>query len=383
MDRIHEFDNIRPFTNEEAPQIIDELINDEAFKQAASYIFRSMPFEAIAQVMKSCKSVRELQEKICYPAVINTMKNCADDIILDITSIKEDKDKPYIYISNHRDIVLDSSLLAIKLFEQGLDTPEIAIGDNLLIYPWIRKFVRLNKAFIVKRGLSMRQQLEASTELSKYMHFAIKEKHQSIWIAQREGRAKDSSDETQESVLKMMAMGGDKDVRKSLKELNILPLNISYEYDPCDYLKAKEMQLKRDNENYKKEKKDDLENMATGITGYKGNIRFKTGKCINDFIDTLPEGMSKPELFKEITNHITKEIHSNYTLYPCNYISFDMYHNSTEYASKYTNEQKEKFTAYLNRQIDKIDIPNKDIDFLKERILTMYMNPVINYYKHK
>lgn len=382
MDRIHEFDDIRPFTNEEAPQIIDELINDEAFKQAVSYIFRGMPFDAIAQIMKSCKNIREFQEKICYPAVINTMQDCTDEINLDITSI-EDRNKAYVYISNHRDIVLDSSLLAIKLFEHGLDTTEIAIGDNLLIYPWIRKFVRLNKSFIVKRGLQMRQQLEASTELSRYMHFAITEKQQSIWIAQREGRAKDSSDETQESVLKMMAMGGDKDIRKSLKELNILPLNLSYEYDPCDYLKAKEMQLKRDNENYKKEKKDDLENMATGITGYKGRINFKTGKCINDFIDSLPDGMSKPELFKEITNHITKEIHSNYTLYPCNYISYDLYHNSTEYADKYTQEQKETFIAYLNRQLDKIDIPNKDTNFLKERILIMYMNPVINYYKAK
>lgn len=378
MDRIHEFDNIRPYTDEEVPQIVEQLVNDEAFKSAASHILGGIPFEMVAAIMKSCKTVRELQEKISYKAVQNALKDCTDGITLDISSMKE-RDKAYIYISNHRDIVLDSSLLAIKLFEQGLDTVEIGIGDNLLIYPWIRNFVRINKAFIVKRGLAMRQQLEASNELSRYIHFAITEKKQSIWIAQREGRAKDSSDITQESVLKMMAMGGSKDVRESLKELNLMPLNISYEYDPCDYLKAKEMQLKRDNADYKKSQSDDLENMATGITGYKGRITFKTAECINGFIDSLPQDMSKPELFKAIAEHITKEIHRNYTLYPCNYIAFDMLNNTEECSGMYTAEQKYAFEKYLEGQIAKINIPNKDEDFLRERILTMYMNPVKNY----
>lgn len=378
MDRIHEFDNIRSYTDEEVPQIVEQLVNDAAFKSAASHILGGIPFEMVAAIMKSCKTVRELQEKISYKAVLNAVKNCTDDITLDISSIKE-RDKAYIYISNHRDIVLDSSLLAIKLFEQGLDTVEIGIGDNLLIYPWIRNFVRINKAFIVKRGLAMRQQLEASNELSRYIHFAITEKKQSIWIAQREGRAKDSSDITQKSVLKMMAMGGSKDVRESLKELNLMPLNISYEYDPCDFLKAKEMQLKRDNADYKKSQSDDLENMATGITGYKGRITFKTAECINGFIDSLPQDISKPELFKAIAEHITKEIHRNYTLYPCNYIAFDMLNNTEECAGMYTAEQKSAFEKYLEGQIAKINIPNKDEDFLRERILTMYMNPVKNY----
>lgn len=382
MDRIHEFDDIRPYTNEEAPQVIEQLVNDDAFKSAASHILGGVPFEIVANIMKSCKTVREFQEKISYKAVENALKNCTDEIKLDISSIKE-REKSYIYISNHRDIVLDSSLLAIKLFEQGLDTVEIGIGDNLLIYPWIRNFVRLNKAFIVKRGLTMRQQLEASTELSRYIHFAITEKKQSIWIAQREGRAKDSSDITQESVLKMLAMGGGKDIRESLKEINILPLNISYEYDPCDYLKAKEMQLKRDNPEYKKSQSDDLENMAIGISGKKGRITFKTATCINSFIDSLPEDMTKPEIFKSVADYITKEIHINYTLYPCNYIAYDMHNNSCIYADKYSKEQKAEFEEYLNGQIAKIDIPDKDTEFLKERILTMYMNPVVNYYKAK
>lgn len=382
MDKLHEFDDIRPYTDEEVPQIVEQLVNDDAFRKAASAILGGIPFDTIAQIMKSCNTVREFQERICYKTVLNAMKNCTDEIVLDISSVR-DRNKAYIYISNHRDIVLDSSLLAIKLFEQGLDTVEIGIGDNLLIYPWIKNFVRLNKAFIVKRGLSMRQQLEASTELSRYIHFAITHKKQSIWIAQREGRAKDSSDITQESVIKMMAMGGSKDVKESLKEINLLPLNISYEYDPCDFLKAKEMQLKRDNPEYKKSQKDDLENMATGITGQKGRIMYKTGDCINSFIDSLPEGLSKPEIFKAVTDKITKEIHSNYTLYPCNYAAYDIFNNSNRYADKYTAEQKSNFEKYVEGQIAKIDIPNKDNIFLKERILTMYMNPVINFHNAK
>lgn len=377
MDRIHEFDNIRPYTDEEVPQIVEQLVNDEAFKSAASHILGGIPFEMVAAIMKSCKTVRELQEKISYKAVLNAVKNCTDNITLDISSIKE-KDKAYIYISNHRDIVLDSSLLAIKLFEQGLDTVEIGIGDNLLIYPWIRNFVRINKAFIVKRGLAMRQQLEASTELSRYIHFAITEKKQSIWIAQREGRAKDSNDRTQDSVLKMLSMGGNGDVIDSLKELNIVPLSLSYEYDPCDFLKAQEMQLKRDVEGFKKSQKDDLVNMQTGIFGYKGRIHFQAGPCINDELEAL-RGLPKTEIFTRVSEIIDHHIHKNYRLYPGNYIACDMLDGSQSMAGHYTAEDKIKFEAYLQKKIGLIDIPGKDESFLRNRILTMYANPAINH----
>lgn len=382
MNGVNDFEDIRPYDNSEVSRITEELINDESFRKAAEHVLGGIPFETIAQSMRSCKTVREVQERICYPIVINAMKQCSTGITLDISSV-EDTSKAYVYISNHRDIVLDSSLLSIKLVEKGLDTVEIAIGNNLLIYPWISKFVRLNKAFIVKRNLQVREQFAASMQLSGYIHHAINDKKQSIWIAQREGRAKDSSDETQDSVLKMLAMGSKKTTKESLKELNILPLTISYEYDPCDYLKAKEMQLKRDNPNYHKVQEDDLQNMATGIQGQKGEIYFKTGKCINGFIDTLPEDMSKHEMFSRIASHIDREIHSNYKLFPGNYIAYDLYNNTQDYADRYTDEQKNHFILYIQGQIDKIDIPNKDIPFLRSHILEMYMNPLINYNKTK
>jgi hypothetical protein len=255
---------------------------------------------------------------------------------------------------------------------------EIAIGDNLLIRPWIKDLVRVNKSFIVQRALTMRQMLEASAKMSRYMHFAINEKKENIWIAQREGRAKDSNDRTQDSVLKMMAMGGEGSVIQRLKNLNIVPLSISYEYDPCDYLKAEEFQNKRDIEGFKKSKQDDLDNMKTGIFGYKGRIHYHAAPCINDWLDTIDPDTPKTEIFRLVAEHIDKQIHQGYVLYPCNYIAVDLLNGKGEYASEYTPEDKARFEAYLAKKMALIKLENKDEAYLRERILTMYANPALN-----
>ena len=260
-----------------------------------------------------------------------------------------------------------------------MDTVEIAIGDNLLIYPWIKKFVRVNKSFIVQRALTMRQMLESSARMSRYMHYTIGEKNQSIWIAQREGRAKDSNDRTQDSVLKMLAMGGEGDVVSRLMEMNIAPLAISYEYDPCDYLKAQEFQLKRDIEGYKKTMADDLKNMQTGLFGYKGRVHFRTGACLNDLLSTVDRSLPKPELFARISTWIDQRIHSNYRLYPGNYVAHDLLTGKNDFESHYTLAEKQRFEAYVEKQLEKIEIPNKDISFLREKLLLMYANPLTNY----
>ena len=246
-----EFNEIRPYNDEELPQIFEELIADPAFRKAATGAIPNVPFELLAQKMRACKTKLDFQEAFCYGILWKIAADHTAGLTLDHTAIP-DKSKAYTYISNHRDIILDSGFLSILLIDQGMDTVEIAIGDNLLIYPWIKKLVRVNKSFIVQRALTMRQMLESSARMSRYMHYTISEKNQSIWIAQREGRAKDSNDRTQDSVLKMLAMGGEGDLIDRLKEMNIAPLAISYEYDPCDFLKAREFQLKRDIEGYKK-----------------------------------------------------------------------------------------------------------------------------------
>jgi len=234
-------------------------------------------------------------------------------------------------------------------------------------------------SFIVQRGLSMRQMLESSARMSRYMHYAIAEKGQSIWIAQREGRAKDSNDRTQDSVLKMLAMGGEGDIVERLLPLNIAPLSISYEYDPCDYLKAKEFQLKRDVEEYKKTTQDDLKNMETGLFGFKGQVHFQAATCLNDKLTELDRKLPKCELFTRISAMIDKEIHRNYKIYPGNYIAHDLAAGKKQFADHYTAEDEKRFEEYIAGQIEKIDLPEKDVAFLREKLLTMYANPLSNY----
>ena len=218
--------------------------------------------------------------------------------------------------------------------------------------------------------------------MSSYMHYAISQKHENIWIAQRQGRAKDSNDRTQDSILKMMVMGGEGDIFDRLKEMNLVPLSLSYEFDPCDYLKAKEAQQKRDDADFKKSEADDLTNMQIGIYGYKGHIHFQTAACINDELDEIKSrNLPKTEVFTVIAELIDKHIHQNYRLYPCNYIALDTLNGKSEFADKYTQEDLAQFEEYLNKQMGKIDLPNKDMDFLRHYMLTMYANPLINHLK--
>lgn len=373
-----EFDEIRPYTPEELPKIFEELLSDNDFKEVIKKVVPDTPIEALANTLRNCKTNLDVQKNIFYGLLHDIIKKCSDGFSFECSQISN-KNKGYTFISNHRDIVLDSGFLSVGLIDSGFPTTvEIAIGDNLLIYPWIKKLVRVNKAFIVQRALSMRQMLESSARMSRYIHFAVTQKQENIWIAQREGRAKDSNDRTQDSVLKMLAMGVNGDIIDSLKELNIVPLSLSYEYDPCDFLKAQEMQLKRDIEGFKKSQQDDLINMQTGIFGYKGRIHFQTGPCINNELEEL-RGLPKVEIFTKVSEIIDKYIHRNYRMYPGNYIACDMLNGNKSMAENYTLNDKAKFEAYLDKKISLINITNKDVDFLRHCILTMYANPAINH----
>lgn len=373
-----EFDEIRPYNDEELPQIFEELIADPAFQKAACGALPNVPFDLLAQKIRLCRTKQDFQKAFCYGILWKIAKDVTDGLTLDHSALP-DQSKAYTYISNHRDIILDSGFLSILLIDQGMDTVEIAIGDNLLIYPWIKKLVRVNKSFIVQRALTMRQMLESSARMSRYMHYTISTKNQSIWIAQREGRAKDSNDRTQDSVLKMLAMGGEGDLINRLMEMNIAPTAISYEYDPCDYLKAAEFQLKRDVEGYKKTTQDDLKNMQTGLFGYKGRVHFQTAPCINDVLPQLDRSLSKPELFNRISTLIDQRIHRNYRIYSGNYVAHDLLSGTDTFSSHYTFEEKQRFEAYLIQQLGRIELPNKDVPFLREKLLLMYANPLTNH----
>lgn len=374
----NEFDEIRPYHDNELSQVIEELIADPDFQKVTKAVYPEIPFEKLAEKMRSCQTKRDFQLAFAYPLMWGVARDHSDGLSMDYSAL-QDKSEAYTYMSNHRDIVLDSGFLSILLADEGLETVEIAIGDNLLIYPWIKKLVRINKSFIVQRGLSMRQMLESSARMSRYMHYTINEKKQSIWIAQREGRAKDSDDRTQESVLKMLAMGGEGDVIERLSEMHIVPLSISYEYDPCDFLKAQEFQLKRDVEGYKKTMADDLRNMQTGIFGYKGRVHFKVAPCISSMLLQLDRDLPKTEIFNRTSTYIDKEIHRNYRLYPGNYIAYDMLNGCDKFTSSYTSEEKQRFEEYVDKQLAKVEIDNPDIPYLRSKILLMYSNPLVNY----
>ena len=263
----NKFVDIAPLEDKDVKQAIQELLVDPGFMYAVKYIIPDINWEEFSSEMLKYNTKFDFQSKMIAPTVWALANKTSSGIT---SSGWENIDEnSHLIISNHRDIILDAGLLNILRNEKGLATTEIAIGDNLLIHPWIEKLVRLNKSFLVKRGVSVRQMLEVSSHMSEYIHHVINDKKESVWLAQREGRAKDSNDRTQESVLKMLALsapsGG---FTERIKSLNILPLSISYEYDPCDYLKAMEFQLKRDNPEYKKAQIDDLRNMEIGLLGF-------------------------------------------------------------------------------------------------------------------
>ena len=373
-----EFDEIRPYYDEELPAVYDELIADPAFRQVVQLALPGIPFEMLAAKMRTCKTKLDFQVSFCYDFLKKIIKETTQGVTLNNEAQGTPDGRAFTYVSNHRDIVLDSGFLSLMLVEQGQDTVEIAIGDNLLIYPWIKKLVRINKSFIVQRALSMRQMLESSARMSRYMHHTICDKHQSIWIAQREGRAKDSNDRTQESILKMFAMAGEGDIVSRLKEMNIVPLAISYEYDPCDFLKAKEFQQKRDNPDYKKTTADDLLNMQTGLMGYKGRVHLCTAECLTKQLGELDRSLPKQELFVRVAELVDKGIFANYRLYPNNYVAADLLEGSNHFAAHYTLEDKQRFSDYVDGQLARIDLPDKDEPFLREKLLLMYANPLRN-----
>lgn len=374
-----EFDDIRPFEPEELPEVYNRLLDNQQFQRVLSYFYPDVPLEKIGARMRACTTNLAFQNVFGNEFVTFVLNRAAKSWDMNHSAISPEHN--YTFMSNHRDIVLDSAILSKLLIDADFKTTcEIAIGDNLLSLPWVKDLVRVNKSFIVKRSASFREMLTSSKTLSKYMHFAIQEKKENIWIAQREGRAKDSDDRTSESILKMMSMGGEGSIVERLTQLHIVPMTISYEYDPCDYLKAAEFQLKRDNPDWKKGPQDDIISMQTGIMGYKGHVHYHCSPCIDEYLQTLDSEMPKNELYATIVRHIDREIHRHYRLFPNNYIAHDLLTGKDEQTAHYQPADKVNFERYLSEQLEKITVPQPDIAFLRERILTMYANPLRNYW---
>ncbi len=294
---------------------------------------------------------------------LRTTKGIRLDYLGDRKQIEQDIKHGAFFMTNHRDIVLDSAWLSLLLRCKYFIRPFIGIGNNLFAYKWIEILVRFNRCFVVKRGAGAHAQLENAKQLSAYIR-SLREEGKSIWLAQREGRAKDSNDLTQPSVLHMLTLG-EEDFYENVKALNICPVSITYEFDPCDYLKAAEMQLKRDNPHWRKSKRDDVKSMHTGIRGEKGHVVYRLTPSINPEIDAMlaehPEYRNQPmhDQLQHVCDIIDRHIHRGYELF----------------------ERGTEFDAYIESRLALIDIPNKDEQFLREKLYEMYKFPEINFQK--
>lgn len=370
------FDAIRPYNDPEVQEAIQTLLKDREFRTMAKGLMGKIPFAILSRLTRGIDSKEKFQHRFIKKLVAFVIWKCTDG--LSQSGLNELKEQNNLYITNHRDIVIDPAFLCILLARQHRRIIEIGIGDNLLIKPWIRTIVRLNKSFIVKRSLHASELLESSQLLSDYMRFVISEKQNPIWLAQREGRAKDSNDRTQKSVLKMLALSGEGSVCERLASLHLVPMALSYEYDPCDWLKAKEFQQKRDNPAFKKSKTDDLVNMKTGIFGYKGRVHFAATSRIDGEILSIDSNKPVNQILDEICSIVDREIFRSYRIYPCNYIALDMINGTDAHKEHYTGRDLKKFQKYLDGQLAKIDLENPDWDFLRKKMLEMYANPLIN-----
>lgn len=371
------FSDIAPVPDDQVAETIERLLSNEYFRRSAEGFIRPMLWEQFTNIMERCHTKEDFQHRIIYPVMKQLISKTTIELISEgWGNIPEGKG--YLFISNHRDIVLDAAFLNILLVDKKRSTTEIAIGDNLLVYPWIEELVRLNKSFIVKRNVSVRQMMEVSKQLSDYIYDTISNRKQSIWIAQREGRAKDSNDKTQTSLLKMLTLHDRTRSAQILRDLRIVPLAISYEFDPCDFLKAKEFQLKRDNPSYRKTGADDIENMYTGITGFKGRVTFRFGNCITPHIMETSDSYHRNDLLDQVAKLIDQEIYRNYTFFPFNYAAYDLMTGTNKFSDYYTENQLTQFKNYLQQQINKIDIPDKDDNFLRNKLIEMYGNTVKN-----
>lgn len=377
-----EFHDICPFSDSEFHQKMAELVTEEGFKHAVTWVMPDIDYDTFCQSLLKIKTKQDFQINVMYSFLEMLAAKTTKGISCE-GSEKVDHDKAYTMITNHRDIVLDASFLNLSLIKNHCKTTEVAIGSNLLIYDWIEKLVRLNKSVIVKRGVGMRHALEVAEQLSGYIHFAVTQKNESVWIAQRQGRAKDSSDATQESLIKMLAIKGGKNFLENILELNIMPVAISYEFDPNDYLKAREFLLKEKNPDFQKTQHDDLYSMEIGLLEQKGRVHFTFTDCINPQLESLRD-LDKNAQLAAVCQIIDSHIHSGYRIYPCNYIAYDLRFKTERFNREYTKDDVERFNAYIDNQLAKVPkeldfIPSKeDNEYMRDMILIMYSNPLIN-----
>jgi len=363
------------YTDEEVQQGIQEVFQQEKFINGMKAFLPEKLYKHIIQAKNKVNSIYDFQATITRPF----LKTIQEISITDLSTSglenlnKEDK---YLFISNHRDIVLDSAYLNLLLFENKISTSQIAIGDNLMKNRASEILFRINKSFVVKREGTPRELYAHSIELSKYIQKTISEKVDSVWIAQREGRAKDGNDRTQPGLLKMISLSGGKMLKEHFQNLKVVPVAISYEFDPTGLLKTQEFLNKKRDPDFQKSFTADLSNMLLGIRGEKGKVHFNFGKPLHEELEILDTAKNSKQQLEFLTNIIDRSIHTNYQLNPVNYVAHDLLHSSTQYAQKYSVEEKKKLTQFFQSQVNQLSKEEQE-DGL-QYLLNMYANPVVN-----
>jgi len=374
-----DFDDIRPYDDDEIQGIIADLISDPMFINILGQLYpQQEENKFILQFLSSLDNVADLQSKIICP-LLDKVEKISTNGISYSTMDQFHPDDKYLFISNHRDIILDSALLNLIMHRNGFRKTEIAIGDNLLIYKWIELLVRINRSFIVKRNLGLREQLEASKKLSAYIRHALTIKGESVWLAQREGRAKDGNDQTQPAILKMLNMSNEGSRLEGFFELNIVPMAISYEIEPCGISKVEELLKRKYNADFAKTQQDDLQSMVNGFVYPKGRIHYAFGNPLNYKLVELIKGKNMNDSIQAISEYIDKRIYYNYKLWPTNYLAYDLLNQTQKYSNQYNSLEKDQFISRMENEVSSLNFDKAETI---ELYLRMYANPVFNFEKH-
>jgi len=369
------FDDIRPFNDSEVNHYLGLLLQDGGFQHILQYIFKDQAkIEQAKLLLSSINTVRDLQFNFVYDLVNELILKPSTDGLTSSGLENLDKHASYLFISNHRDIILDSALINFLIVLEGMNTTEIAIGNNLLIQDWIEWAVKLNRAFVVRRNLPARELLMASKKLSEYIRRDITTKHTSVWIAQREGRTKDGNDKTQQALLKMLNLSNHKEFKEGFNELQIVPISISYEIEPCGLAKVDELYRKQ-TEGFEKTQWDDLRSMGHGLVNPKGHVHFGFGKPISGQLDLIASEETTSAQIEKLADHIDQQIYSNFRLWPNNYIAEDLLTHSSNNTQHYTAEQFHKFESLVEEAVTQIP---GDSETIRNMFLQMYVNPLIN-----
>jgi 1-acyl-sn-glycerol-3-phosphate acyltransferase len=372
------FDQIRPFYDTEVNEAICSVINHPMMKALMSFTFPDVEESVWMDQLKRTHSKRDFQVNFIYQAIQKVLERSSEGLT---TSGFENLEKhtPYLYISNHRDIILDTSLINVSLYDHGLIMTASAIGDNLVQKAFLQTLSRLNRNFLVQRNLSPRGLLQSSKLMSEYIYQLLSRENRSVWIAQREGRTKDGNDATQQGVLKMLAMASDEEnLMDYFKKMKIVPISISYEYDPTDALKMPRLLAEANDEVYIKEKNEDFMTLISGIMGQKKRIHLHVGKPLDTELDRIAaDNDNQNKQIQALAQVIDDSILTSYKLWPTNYIAYDLLHETNHFAEQYTEKEKQIFERRLEMRID---IDNK---ILREGFLAMYANPVVNKMKYE